>query len=115
MIVLPMANELGRRIRNARERRGWTQIDLANQVGVRARTIGAWERGENIPLNRLGKLEEIFGPEINPANDHSPDVARGKGVPPEIELMFAHYADLSAMDLVRLSRLIMDDALREGR
>ena len=51
----------GTQIRAAREARGWTQEDLAREVGVGSRTIGNWERGETIPKNRLGRLVEIFG------------------------------------------------------
>lgn len=50
----------GAEIRAARERRGWTQAELASAVGVGSRTVGAWERGETVPKNRMGKLRQIF-------------------------------------------------------
>lgn len=53
--------DLGQQIRRARERRGWTQQRLALEIGVGARTIGGWERGESVPMNRMGKLEEVLG------------------------------------------------------
>ena len=51
----------GRTIRRLREARGWTQERLAPELGVGMRTVGSWERGETVPQNRLGMLQEIFG------------------------------------------------------
>lgn len=110
--MIDMANELGQRIRRARERKGWTQQQLAVAVGVGARTVGGWERGETVPLNRMARLEDVLGADVNPENDHRQvHVSEGRGVPAEIDLMFAHFGDLSQMELLRLSRLIMDVAL----
>lgn len=53
----------GAQIRAAREARGWTQQQLAKEVGVGGRTIGNWERGETVPKNRMGRLNEILGGE----------------------------------------------------
>lgn len=38
-----------------------SQFDLASRVGVSARTIGAWERGESVSRNRLALLREVLG------------------------------------------------------
>lgn len=104
-----MSNELGRRIRAARERKGWTQQQLALAVGVGARTVGGWERGETVPLNRMGKLDEVLGPGIDA--DPTPRVSRGTGMPPEVEVMFAHFDNLSQIELFRLSALISNIAI----
>lgn len=50
----------GRDIRTARERAGMTQQELARRVGVSLRTVGNWERGETVPLNRAGTLETVL-------------------------------------------------------
>jgi transcriptional regulator with XRE-family HTH domain len=50
----------GDEIREARERRGWTQAQLATALGVGQRTVGNWERGETVPKNRLGMLREVL-------------------------------------------------------
>lgn len=107
-----MSNELGRRIKAARERMEWTQQQLGEAVGVGLKTVGNWERGATVPRNRLGKLEEVLGPGINPANEVK--VSRGAGVPPEVRIMLAHFDELSQMDLLRLSRLVMDEAVKRS-
>ncbi len=56
----------GAQIRAARERRGWTQQRLAKELGVGFRTVGNWERGETVPRNRMGMLQNLFGDEIDP-------------------------------------------------
>lgn len=105
-------NELGRRIRAARERKGWTQQELGAAVGVGLRTVGNWERGASVPRNRLGKLVEVLGPGIDP--DADVQVSAGSDPSAEVRLMFAHYGELSQLDLLRLSRLVMDEAVRRG-
>ena len=52
----------GRRIRAAREARGWTQEDLAHQADLDRTYIGGIERGErNIALLSLNKLAKALG------------------------------------------------------
>lgn len=53
-----MAN--GNEIRDARERAGLTQEALAALLGVSMRTVGNWERGQTVPLNRLAKIREVL-------------------------------------------------------
>lgn len=37
-----------------------TQGQLAQAVGVALRTVGNWERGETVPMNRLARLEDVL-------------------------------------------------------
>jgi transcriptional regulator with XRE-family HTH domain len=53
----------GDEIRAARERKGWTQEELAERLRVGPRTIGNWERGATVPKNRAGMLREVFADE----------------------------------------------------
>jgi transcriptional regulator with XRE-family HTH domain len=49
-------------LRYERERRGWSQSDLAEKVGCETKTIGRWENGDSIPRpNYRQSLCEIFG------------------------------------------------------
>lgn len=51
----------GDQIRAARERKGWTQAQLATAVGVGQRTVGNWERGETVPQNRAAMIADVLG------------------------------------------------------
>lgn len=50
------------RLRYERERRGWSQQDVADKVGTTPLNVSRWERGETVPgpYFRL-KLSEVFG------------------------------------------------------
>lgn len=56
-------------IRQERERRGWSQADLAKKAGCDPKTVGRWENGERIPrpyhrqflYDLFGKDAEAFG------------------------------------------------------
>jgi ribosome-binding protein aMBF1 (putative translation factor) len=51
----------GRRIIQARKRRGWSQTELAHQLGVKRERVGNWERGENAPrLEELALLGQVL-------------------------------------------------------
>lgn len=50
------------RLRNERERRGWSRDYVAEKIGNEPRTVARWERGENAPTPILRqKLCELFG------------------------------------------------------
>lgn len=58
----PDRGMVGRWIKGQRERRRWSQRELAERVGVTLRTIGNWETGATHPgIRVLGSLEDLFG------------------------------------------------------
>ena len=57
-------------IRVARERRGWYQQQLANAIGVSARTVGNWERGETVTPRWTARPRDALG-----LTDDQPDAA----------------------------------------
>ena len=59
-----VSDSLGMRIRRARERKRWTQAQLARAVGVSSRAVGDWERDVKAPRNRMGALEEVLGADL---------------------------------------------------
>jgi transcriptional regulator with XRE-family HTH domain len=65
------ADSLGLRIRRARERKRWTQAQLAEAVGVSARAVGDWERDVKRPLNSIGAIEHVLGVDLT--SDGEPD------------------------------------------
>ena len=49
-------------IRELRQERGWTQFDLAIEVGVHPQAVYLWESGRRTPLvPQMRKLGELFG------------------------------------------------------
>jgi len=56
--TVPIASE----IRNARRRKGWTQTDLAVQLGVSMRTVSRWEAGASTPrFKERERLAALLG------------------------------------------------------
>ena len=55
------APTLGQKIKRARERKRWTQQQLADAVEVTRGVIGTWENDHRVPKNRIGALEEVLG------------------------------------------------------
>lgn len=53
---------LADKITDQRKKNGWSQEDLANQIGVSRQSVSKWESGQSIPdLDKILKLSEIFG------------------------------------------------------
>lgn len=50
--------EIGKKVREARELRGYTQRELAKMIGVSAGTVAAWEQGIHAP--DFTKLINVF-------------------------------------------------------
>ena len=52
---------IGTSIKRARERKRWTQRQLAEAVDVNIKTVDNWENGRTSPRSSIGALEEILG------------------------------------------------------
>ena len=65
MKVTPDQSTLGSRVRTARHAAGLCQLELANQVGVRGRSVQYWEADQLAPrLRVLGKLARALAVDI---------------------------------------------------
>jgi transcriptional regulator with XRE-family HTH domain len=69
MIYGVASDDLGTRIRRAREAKGWSQEYLAGKMpkrpdgrGTGVRSIGRWENGVTVPRSALGALEVVLAP-----------------------------------------------------
>lgn len=61
----PSNIEIGRRMRAARKKRGWTIADMAAIGKIKAVVIGSYERGSrNMPISRLGEIARILGVDV---------------------------------------------------
>ena len=57
----------GEKIKALRKEKGWSQDDLAKQLGMNKRAISCYENGTSYPrtMERYQQLAEIFGVEVN--------------------------------------------------
>ncbi len=61
-----MQHLVGKKIRTARERKGWLQSDLAKATGLTVRTVGRIERGEvDVRLSTLTKIARALGTSVS--------------------------------------------------
>lgn len=71
--------QVGRRIKTARGRRGWTQLTFALEANVSPSSVSRWERGLLPPVRELMRLAAVLG--VDPAElveDH--DEAEEAGI-----------------------------------
>ena len=52
---------LADKIMDLRKRNGWSQEELANQIGVSRQAVSKWESAASVPdLNKIIKMSEVF-------------------------------------------------------
>jgi transcriptional regulator with XRE-family HTH domain len=56
--------QIGRRIAEARERKGWTQLAFALEANVSPSTVQRWESGKLPPVRELMRVAELL--EVEP-------------------------------------------------
>jgi transcriptional regulator with XRE-family HTH domain len=93
---------IGTAIKRARERKRWTQRQLADALGVDIKTIDNWEHSRTRPRNRLGALEEVLGISLSTEQGPLADLA-----PPQDEWEARVFADPDLPDRIK-RRFITD-------
>ena len=67
---------IGNKIREARNEKNLSQVQLAQQVSISSQAVGKWERGESMPdIITLNRLAEILGVDLNYFSESFPSVA----------------------------------------
>src|SRR3954469_21285941 len=78
------SDAIGRRVAEGRQAAGLTQRELAELLGIKERSVQAWEQGETSPYRRLSELTRLlnrsehwilYGP--HPLDELWGDPARG--------------------------------------
>jgi transcriptional regulator with XRE-family HTH domain len=82
-----MATGPGSRIKRARERRRWTQQELAYQLGVDRKTVDNWENGRTRPRSSAGAIEAVLGIRLDGADEAPPGT--GPVIPADLERRLA--------------------------
>jgi transcriptional regulator with XRE-family HTH domain len=60
------SNMIGNKIKELRNRKGMTQIELANSLNVANTTISNWEKGRRLPsINELKRIASFFNVSLN--------------------------------------------------
>lgn len=87
---------LADKITELRKKNGWSQEDLASQLGVSRQSVSKWESGQSIPdLERILRMSEIFGV----TTDH---LLKDEAAPPEAAALPPQDAQAPAEEGVRL-------------
>lgn len=93
---------IGTSVKRARERKRWTQRELAAALGVNIKTVDNWENGRTSPRNSIGALEEVLGVSLSGESPGAPEIA------PQDEWEAAVLADRDLPD--DLKRALISDS-----
>lgn len=82
---------VGRRIRELRDERGWSQADLARRMTrgekVDGQAVSRWERGQHYPDKHLAELAEVLGTTESDIMAGSPEGGRQSEPKPAPDVM----------------------------
>lgn len=104
-----MDMDIGDRLREARERVGMTQVELAEKVGVHVATVTLWENRRNrrpVATKHMHKLAEVLGMRVSELLGEE----SGEQAPPPSEPAPALTTRTAAeYQLLRLFRLMSEE------
>jgi transcriptional regulator with XRE-family HTH domain len=107
---------LGKRVRQLRQRRGWSQQELADRVGVRQKQISSYERDVNVPSGEIFiKLANAFDVSLDYLAQRAPESAPQVTIA-DLELLERiQYVDRLADDDRALVKQVMDLVILKDR
>jgi transcriptional regulator with XRE-family HTH domain len=88
---------IGKKIKRARERLRWTQVQLGIATGVSQKTIDNWEHDRTYPKSSIGALEDVLGisldaepdpAELVPADEWEAAVLSDPDLPDDVKRAF---------------------------
>lgn len=113
---------IGTRIKRARERKRWTQRQLAEALQVNIKTVDNWENGRTFPKNSVGAIEDVLevrlnepSPAIEPRDEHERHIlANPRLTDDDKRLMIGSYRRAVAKTGRSLGQAQDDGGSREG-
>ena len=107
---------LGKRIRELRQRRSWSQQELADRVGVRQKQISSYERDVNVPSGEIFiKLANAFDVSLDFLAKRAPEGASQVTIA-DLELLEKiQHVDRLADDDRAIVKQIMDLVILKDR
>lgn len=88
--------EVGKRIKQAREQQGWTQLDFALEAHVSPSSVARWEAGKLPPVRELFRIAELLEVEVDQLVEPAP--SQSDGLPAEVAAAVQQgFAEIRAM------------------
>ena len=104
--------DIGSKIAKLRSSKGWSQEQLADQLGVSAGTVKDWESGDSVPAEaKIEAVASALGVEpdyLSPANESSQTQESEEAENPTVNVVNAYGGYRVARDEMRMER----DAMR---
>ena len=87
--------ELGARIGELRQQHGYTQVQLAHDLGIAQQTLNSFERGvRRVPASTLPKLSKLLRVPIGELLGEEPQKSRRRGPKPRIQQQLEEVSQL---------------------
>ena len=108
--MMRAVDNLGPRIRSAREALGLSQSELADAVRVSTTTVKNWEPGRTEPRDRIGAIERALNITLRPTGPSGPSLDEAS----DAQLLGAVANRLAARDAALAALRAELDAIRGG-
>lgn len=121
LVVTELGRLIAKRVRQARERAGWTQAQLAAAIGVESATLSRYEGGKfAVPIDVLWRMSTALGIRVSLLIDVQEELPKMLSSPsrrsekrirgPEEKGLFEHWSKLTPRDrrvVIQLCRVMV--------